>query len=513
METNGTGDLGRQLAELLTDAASVAAVQKVLAGLAEAASEAEAVDRIAALESLKSVCAAVQARESVALDRMRREREAAEGVPVERQGRGLGAEVALARREPAHSGGRHLGLARALCQEMPHTLGALTGGEISEHQATVLVGETAWLSVEDRAEVDRLMAHRLGQVGTRRLAAEARAHAQRLDQESAVAHLERSRRERRVSVRPATGGMAYLTALLPLQQAVAAMAGLQRDAGTIIGTGDPDGRTRDQVTADLLVERVTGQCTAAAVPIELHLVMTDRALFGPGEDPAWLPGHGPMPAEAARRMLADPEGEVFLRRLFTRPEDGQLVGMDSRARVFPPLLRRMIVLRDDVCRTPWCDAPIRHADHISPHAAGGATSLANGQGLCAACNYAKENPGWRHRTREDGGGQVTTPTGHTYRVAAAPLTVWAGTPPGLPDDPEGQGTRDGPELDQMPEGQAPDGAPAEQAQRAHAAAAPDQKQPWATESGVRAWLRGAPPAPGESAAEAALACWLKLQAA
>ena len=187
------------------------------------------------------------------------------------------------------------------------------------------------------------------------------------------------------------------------------MAGLQRDAGTIIGTGDPDGRTRDQVTADLLVERVTGQCTAAAVPIELHLVMTDRALFGPGEDPAWLPGHGPMPAEAARRMLADPEGEVFLRRLFTRPEDGQLVGMDSRARVVPPLLRRMIVLRDDVCRTPWCDAPIRHADHISPHAAGGATSLANGQGLCAACNYAKETPGWRHRTREDGGGQVTTP--------------------------------------------------------------------------------------------------------
>lgn len=434
METNRRLEAGEQgggqTAVLLTDAASLRVLQEALADLSEAGTEAEAIDRIAALESLKSVCAAVQARESVALDRMRRERESAEGVPVEKQARGLGAEIALARREPAHSGGRHLGLARALCHEMPNTQRALTRGEISEYQATVVARETAWLSVEHRAEVDRLMAGRLGQVGTKRLAAEAKAHAQRLDQESAVAQLERCRRERRVSVRPATGGMAYLTALLPMHQAVAALAGLQRDAGTIIGAGDPQERTRDQVMADLLVERLTGQQSAATVPTEIQLVMTDRALFGAREEPAWLPGHGPLPAEVARQMVTDPEAQVALRRLFTRPEDGQLAAMDSRSRVFPPLLRRMILLRDDVCRTPWCDSPIRHADHVTAHASGGPTSLQNGQGLCAACNYAKENPGWRHASQQDGGVSVTTPTGHTYRAEGAPFAVWAGAPPG-----------------------------------------------------------------------------------
>lgn len=54
---------------------------------------------------------------------------------------------------------------------------------------------------------------------------------------------------------------------------------------------------------------------------------------------------------------------------------------------------------DDICATPWCDAPIRHADHIRPHELGGATTLANGQGLCEACNHAEQAPGRRHPLR------------------------------------------------------------------------------------------------------------------
>jgi hypothetical protein len=40
--------------------------------------------------------------------------------------------------------------------------------------------------------------------------------------------------------------------------------------------------------------------------------------------------------------------------------------MDSRARLFPAGLRRFILARDDACRTPYCDAPSRHHDHIVP---------------------------------------------------------------------------------------------------------------------------------------------------
>ena len=54
--------------------------------------------------------------------------------------------------------------------------------------------------------------------------------------------------------------------------------------------------------------------------------------------------------------------------------------MDSRRRLFTGLLRRMLVLRDDVCSTPWCQAPIVHADHTTPVRQGGATDFATGGG-------------------------------------------------------------------------------------------------------------------------------------
>lgn len=99
--------------------------------------------------------------------------------------------------------------------------------------------------------------------------------------------------------------------------------------------------------------------------------------------------------------------------------------MESRSRNFPTGLTRFIGLRDGTCRTPYCDAPIRHTDHAIPAARGGLTSAANGEGLCEACNYAKEAPGWAvvTHTGPDGTHTATlsTPTGATHRSTAPPI--------------------------------------------------------------------------------------------
>jgi hypothetical protein len=79
-----------------------------------------------------------------------------------------------------------------------------------------------------------------------------------------------------------------------------------------------------------------------------------------------------------------------LKRLYTHPGSGALVGMESTARVFPEGLGQLISFRDRYCRHPYCDAAIGHLDHIRPHADGGSTSWANGQGLCAHHNLVKE---------------------------------------------------------------------------------------------------------------------------
>ena len=117
------------------------------------------------------------------------------------------------------------------------------------------------------------------------------------------------------------------------------------------------------------------------------------------------------------------ELKIWLRRLYTAPGTGDLVAMDSRARLFPHRLRRFIQVRDDTCRTPYCDAPIRHHDHIIPWHDDGPTTLANGAGLCEACNHTKELPGWKAQPRPGPRHtiEITTPTGHTYHSTAPPL--------------------------------------------------------------------------------------------
>jgi hypothetical protein len=247
--------------------------------------------------------------------------------------------------------------------------------------------------------------------------------------------------DRRVSLRPAPDTMAYLTALLPVAEGVAVHAALTRHADALRCGGDQ--RSRGQIMADALVERTTGT-PGGITGIEVQLVMTDRTLFQGDGEPARLPGYGIVPAAWARdaikhgsqdgRDSADGRKEgsafdVWLRRVYTAPGTGELVGMDSRARLFTPGMRRLIQVRDDTCRTPYCDAPIRHHDHIVPWRDDGPTSLANGAGLCEACNHIKEAPGWHARPRPGPRHtiEVQTPTGHSYWSTARPLPGAPGT--------------------------------------------------------------------------------------
>ncbi|TRW44655.1 HNH endonuclease, partial [Georgenia yuyongxinii] len=110
-------------------------------------SDAERVDQLRVLEELKAAAAGAQARIAVDLDASQVQHQASVGVPAARRGRGIGAQVALARRESPSRGSRLLGFAKALVNEMPHTFAALEAGVISEWRATLLVRESACLTV------------------------------------------------------------------------------------------------------------------------------------------------------------------------------------------------------------------------------------------------------------------------------------------------------------------------------------------------------------------------------
>lgn len=382
--------------------------------------EREIVEAIRELEELKCRAAAQQARLARELDELR-------------SGRDTGALVAYARRESPARGTRLVGLARSLV-ELPHTESALHDGAISEWRATIIARETACLSREDRAEVDQRIAapapdgrRPLDGWGDRRLAAEVRGLVAQLDPQAVVDRRARAEAERRVSLRPAPDTMTQLSALLRVAQGVAVWATLTRAADEARAAGDP--RSRGQVMADTLVERVTGQARADAVPLTVNLVVSDRSLLAGGREPAWLQGYGAITAEHADELTrqAATEARAALRRLYASPSGG-LVALESRSREFPTGLAQFLELRDRTCRTLWCDAPIRHRDHVLDHALDGPTTALNGQGLCEQCNHTKQSPGWRATPITGPPGaphqvETTLPTGHIVRSTAPPAPM------------------------------------------------------------------------------------------
>lgn len=397
--------------------------------------DAHRVDVLGLLERMKSVAAAAQVRVTVAFERSQLFQQEQAGVRREHRGRGIGDQVALARGCPTSQGSRHLGFAKAMA-EMPHTLGLLTRGDITEWVATVLVRETAILSLEDRKAVDeRLCAMTVdtatGEVtdplvvgwGPRRVENAARALAAEFDPEAAVKRTSKATRDRRVTIRPAPDTMAYVTGLLPVARGVAAWANLKASAKAIKAAGDA--RTESQIMADLFVQRLTGQADADAIPVEIQLVMTPDTLVGASERPARTATV--VPAGIARDLALRPGAPRWLRRLFTDPITGTVTSVDPRRRFFGAADARVVDARDQVCRLPGCEGPIEHLDHVVAHTDDGDSVQENAQGLCEAHNYVKEMPGWHCRVTDPRPGrhtvETTTPTGHTYRSQA---------PPGLP---------------------------------------------------------------------------------
>src|SRR5690625_4620111 len=441
MET--TDVVAQQLPELST----------FLDSLPSADSEAGAIDRLQALEWAKRALAAVQAEITNAFVAQRQAAEADARIQTSLQLKGIEAEVGLARGESPYVGAALTHTATALCTVLPNTMAALAEGRVSEYHARIVAEQTNHLSDAHRREIDAAIAHRLGKASSSQLRKLVQGHAYRLEPEAAAQRAAQNQARRGVRLDSAGDGKVYVTAELATHQGLAVMDALTKltdkrlaakakaakaakanaagEAGAA-ETAEGQSLSREQTMADIFVELLTGQTTADGVTAEVVVVMDDATLFGGSELPAWIPGHGPLPSRMVKDWLADPAAEKFLRRMYTRPTDGQLVALESRRRRFPDGLANMILLRDDTCATPGCNSPIEDADHRQPWAAGGPTSWANATGLCKRCNQRKENRGWTYTGTIDEL-TVITPTGHRYTVDTRPpladIKHWNSDPP------------------------------------------------------------------------------------
>ena len=413
-------------------AESVHALRTTLTALPLAADPRAVIEQIEELERLKSAICATQARLTHDLDQHRQAQAEARRFLAPRRRHlnpdaGTGTEVALARRESPHQGRRKLRLARALLTDLPHTLAALERGDLNKHRAEIIATETTDLTGDQRRGVDLALGSCLDGLGDADLRDLVRREVLRRDEQGWLARHARARTRRHVHARILGDGMGQLTALLPATDVSAIMTALDTTADQVRAAGDD--RTRAQRLADPRTARLGGPRTGtgdSAVPtaVALQVVVSAETLLGTSDEPGYIAGTGHVPASVARHLARHGAQHLHstLQRLFAMPTTGALIATESTTSYFRHGLADLIDLRDRRCRTPYCNAPIRHHDPGTARAAGGPTTLANAQGLCEACNYAKETPGWQHRAVPDTLAvtdiTLTTPTGHQHHSRA-----------------------------------------------------------------------------------------------
>jgi hypothetical protein len=115
-------------------------------------------------------------------------------------------------------------------------------------------------------------------------------------------------------------------------------------------------------------------------------------------------------------------GRKWWRRLFTAPSgqtgrSGPIVGGDPTRRLFDGWLAKLIRLRDQTCRDPYCEAAIRHIDHITRHADGGITIYTNGRGRLRTRQLHSRNARMAHQPHRHRPSRHTAhhPDHHTHR--------------------------------------------------------------------------------------------------
>lgn len=408
------------------------------------------------LDAVRSALAALEARAVVALDEAVRASEAEQGVPESRRGSTVSHEVAMVSRISRSSASRRLGSSRRLVRHMPRLFRALACGLMTAEAAHAVGRSVGVLDPAQRADVDAALADHLPYLdgaSPGQWAREVELVAHRLAPDEHELRARRAHNDRSVRIERGEHGMAHLHAHLPALDAAAIRKRLDLEAEHLRAAGDRRGHS--VIMADVLTDTLLARDGAMdPVSFDVGVVITDRALLTPDRaDAAVIDGYGTAPVSDLLERLgasardgatcagsaagagagaptdgASPDGPTrdVLRRLFTHPTTGELVAVETRGRSFPLGLRRMIRLRDQVCMGPYCGAPIRQIDHVEAASEGGPTSLANGNGLCARCNVAKEEAMRKvTRTRADGRSTTrwTSRLGSSATTSPPPLTA------------------------------------------------------------------------------------------
>ncbi|MDQ0664822.1 hypothetical protein QFZ35_003320 [Arthrobacter ulcerisalmonis] len=375
-------------------------------------------------------------------------------VPVVAQEMAVAAEIGCVLALGPRAAGSFLATSHALMSGLPRTLAALFAGDLSWQHAVVMADEAATL---DPAGAAALEAHFLdpdaadpargcpvGEMPAHRFRAKARIWRERHHAGSIEKRHAKGLADRRVECRPDQDGMAWLSAYLPADQALAGWNRLTAIARGLQGPDEP--RTMPQLRADNFSAAVlssgtthgSGTCITAAPagagpggsgatagagqdypssPVRAQVLVTVPvfSLLGLTDEPAMLDGFGPIPPSMARALVADGAGSFL--RVLVDPRDGAPLEIGRKSYRVTGAMRAWLRMRDGKCPFPGCSNTSldNDADHILAWHRGGSTGVSNLGQPCPKHHRLRHTTGWKPTpaSKNEPPGWIS-PTGRRY---------------------------------------------------------------------------------------------------
>lgn len=286
-------------------------------------------------------------------------------------------------------------------------------------------------AAEARAAFDRSLVDIALATSTASFRVKATLVARRLAPEPEAALHARAYAERRVRVEAVGDGMSYVHLYTATHEAAAIKRRLTATAEHS-QKAVRDGRSRDQVRADLASAWLRGVGTSTAVRTKVFVTvpldaLTPDARASVRTDAAprrgvdrsrepQLVGEGPLDATTARGLLLE-AGEFT--RVITDPVTGVVLDMDRRSRLVTRAQREWLLLTHETCTRDGCrrSAVGSDIDHwLEFHGPErGRTDIGNLHPFCEPDHRIKGTTKLRHRRRGDGSVQIRFPTGFSTK--------------------------------------------------------------------------------------------------
>jgi hypothetical protein len=329
---------------------------------------------------------------------------------------GLGAEVTVALRLTRAAGDAEYGLA-LLLERFPRVRTLLAVGLVDLRRARVIVENLATLT-DTQAEVilDRVLRD-APELTTGQLRSRIRRLKLALDPGQAQRDYQKGWEGRRIIVEANPDGTASLYALnLAPDRIMAIRRRLHQLARRANVPGDA--RTSDQLRADVFCDLLTGGDSGSAGHGTVDIVVDLPTLLGLDDNPAHLPGYGPVIAEIARKVVHDQSDGNWG---YVVTDQGRPVATGTISRRPTTGMRRHLGARYHTCVFPGCRTPARQSDldHTRPWNQAGATRIDNLAPLCRYHHQLKDH-GWNYHTNPDHTTTWTSPLDHHYTTGTDP---------------------------------------------------------------------------------------------